>query len=445
MGRLKNSKHTIGLARQANLYTENTTDGSFAYLVGEITVPEVTQQAFDLMANGGSPGKYFAPAAGSRTGKINLKVSAFGFKRAYDPTTEECGVTAAVLHAHMLILGSLLGSAGPAAVSTDAEFLQGYGLHRCNFTGSKGATYGSGDVMGVASASELTVAGGNGTDYTVGQLFACGDGVADTAPSVSWIKGISTDTITLADACANTPVIGDDTWPTVVAALTAEEQIPFTLRLCGEDVSDKRALIGCIVDKATITFNAKEIAQIEFEISFSGITYYGTGGTFKALSVTPQMPQALIGGKGGRVTMGVGTGAMAAITLGNMIVEITNKIAPVPSIGATTGEAEKVTIEREVVVKVDYPMSTGATYTGGRTYWEQAFEEGAQHSLACYSGTAPGVGFAVFFPALHQSVAPKPIEKDGLKYEQLTLRPGQYSSDSASTGPGNSPVRFGAW
>jgi len=444
MARLGNKLRSVGIARQTAYATENTTDGSFTYGVVECELPDTAQDAFDLMAAANTPGTYYAPATGSRKGSIKLKTYGFGLKRSYDPTTEEVGITSGVLHMHMLLLGLALGS-NSDAITTDAEFLQGYGLFRPNFTASKTATYGNNDIASAASTSQFDVQAGNGADYQPGQLFACGSSASDTAPTVGWIKTIATDTITLAYAAANIAVANDDTWSTAVAALTVQQPVPFTLRIAGDQSTDKLALIGCQVDKVTLTAKAKEPLTIEFEISYAGLTYYNTGGGLKALTVKPQQSQPLIGGKGARVLIGVGGAALAATTIGEIVIEVANTSANVDSIGAADGTAERICVERRTAVKVAYPFDSSDPRTNGRTYWESAFEAGTDIALALESGILPGSGLALFMPALHQSAAPKMVDREGLKYEDLQLRPSQYEDDTGTTAPADTPVRFGVW
>lgn len=444
MSRLGNKMRSVGIARQAAYATENTTDASFTYGVVECDLPEVAQDAFDVMASANVPGTYYAPATGARRGSVKVKAYSHGLKKLYDPTAEEVGITAGVLHLHAILMALALGS-NSDAITSDAEFLQGFGLFRPNFTASKTATYGNNDVASVASTSQFDVQAGNGADYQPGQLFACGSSKTDTAPTVGWIKTITTDTITLAYAAANTAVINDDTWSTGVAALTNQQPAPFTMRITGDNAADKLALIGCQIDKLTMTIKAKEPLLLEFEISFAGIAYYSTGGGLQALTVKPQLAQPLIGGKGARALIGIAGGGLTATTLGEIVIEVTNTAANVDGIGAADGTAERINVERRVAVKVAYPRDSSDPMTNNRTYWENAFEAGTDVALAVESGILPGTGTAIFMPALHQFEAPKTVDREGLKFEEINLRPSQYSDDTGTTAPADTPLRFGVW
>jgi hypothetical protein len=66
-------------------------------------------------------------------------------------------------------------------------------------------------------------------------------------------------------------------------------------------------------------------------------------------------------------------------------------------------------------------------------------------ALAVESGILPGTGTAIFMPALHQFEAPKTVDREGLKYEEINLRPSQYSDDTGTTAPADTPLRFGVW
>jgi hypothetical protein len=435
---------SVGIARQTDFLTENTTGGSFTWMYAEVSIPEETQAIFDVMAKANAIGTHYAPAVGARTAKMSLKFTSYGLKRGYDPETQEPGVTSGVIPGTSLLIGLAMGSLSPD-VTSDAEFLQGFGLSRCDFTSSKGATFGNADVGAVTSASLFDVGAGNGGDYTPGQLFVCGSSKADTACSVSWIKTIATDTITLADACANTPVIGDDTFGTWVACLTNAQPVPFTLILTGSEATDKVAYIGCQVDSWKCTVKDSEVEQWELEISAAGVKAYNTGGGLQALSVLPQLPRPLIGNAGGRVTIGVDGSAMVAVTVGEVVIEGANEAARVGSIGAMNGTAERINIDRVVKITVKWPRSTTDTITNGEFPWQTYMTNGTPVSLALYSGATVGTGSAWRMPALHQSEPPKLIDEGGLKYDQLTLRPEQYTGDTGSTPPANAPIARGGW
>lgn len=444
MARHSWKQKSIGIARQSDFLTENTTPGSFSWFTAEASIPEETQAVFDVMANANATGTHYAPAVGARTAKLSLKFTGFGFKRGYDPETMEPGVTSGVLAANTILCALALGSAS-SSVTSDAEFLQGFGLFRSNFTASKGATFGNADVASVTSASVIDVQLGSGADYTPGQLVAFGSSKTDAAPSVSWLKTVATDTLTFADAAANIPQANDDSFATVVAALTNQQPVPFTLIMTGAEATDKVAYIGCQIDSWKLTLKDSEVAQWEMEISAASVKAYNTGGGLQPLTVLPQLPRPLIGNAGGRVTMGVDGAAMAAVTVGEIVVEGTNEPARVGSIGAANGTAERIVLNREVKVSVKWPRSSIDTITNGEFPWQTYFANGTSISLAWYSGTLPGTGSAGFFPSLHQSESPKLIDEGGLKYDQLTFRPGQYSDDTGSAAPADTPARIGAW
>lgn len=439
MARFGTKLQSVGVAYQPALTTEGST---FSYMVAEVGVPDTTQKSFDLLASAGSFGSYFAPATGAKAASIKMKFADFGFKRSYDPENTEPGVTAAIVHAHAMLVGCALGSASASATSA-AEFLQAYGLHRCNFTASKGATYGSADVATVTSALEIIVGGGNGSDYKSGQFFLCDSSKTAATPSMSWIKTIATDTLTFADACGTIPVVNDNTYPTVVAALTKAQPVPFTIHLLGSEAEDKIALIGGQIDGWKCTLKNGEPPMWELDISFIGIIYYATGGGLQALTIRPTLPYPMIGVNGGRVTVGVNGSAMGAVTVGEITIEGKNVPAEVGGLGASTGIAERIVVNREITVSVKWPRSSGDVLVGGQTPWADHFTNGTEIALATYSGTVPGTCQSWFLPALHLMEQPKLIDEGGLKYEELKLRPGEYAGDTSSTAPADTVVRHG--
>lgn len=434
---------SIALARESAIGTENTTDASFSCFAAEVEVPSYTQKVFDNVIATGKIGTHYPPVFGSRMGSVKLKFPLYGSKRGYDPEASEPGITAGVLPGTTILLGLLLGSNSDDADS-DAKFIAGKGLSVCDFTASKAATYGAADVAAATSATQIDVGAGNGADYKAGQLFVCDSTKTAGTPSVSWIKTIATDTLTFADACANPPVLNDNTYATWTAHNSSQDPTPFTLRILGDNAALKTALIGCRVEGGTITLNAQEPPMVELEVSFIGVTLYNTGGGTIALTVIPQVPQPVIGGNGGRLTMGWDGGALAAVGgLKDVQLVIKNTFAEVPGHGSTFGILEKPILQREITLKFKMPRSTADSIVGGRGPFEQYAQAGTAIAVALYSGTLPGNIFSVFMPACHQNEAPTEVDDGGLIYWQVSLRPQAYTGDTGTTGPADSNCRIG--
>lgn len=434
---------SIAIARQTALATENTTDASFGVFPAEVEVPELSRQIFDNMIATGKIGVNYAPAVGAIRGKIKLKFPAFGFKRGYAPATEEPGVTAGVISANAVLMGLALGSASDS-ITSDAEFLKGFGLSFSNFTAGFAATFANNTVAAATSALQIDVQAGEGVDYKPGQLVTFGSSATDNQNSVSWIKTISTDTIVFADAMSAAAQVNDDSFGTICAFNSSQQPVPFTLRLLGDNAGFKMAMVGCTIDSCKITPNASEPPMIEMEISAAGVTEYSTGGGTLPLTVTPTLPYPMLGNYGGRSTIGYNGAAMSAVNgLRDLSIEIANNWVDILGHGSQTGIAERICLGRDIKVNFKIPTSSADTKTNGEDFWDTYLTSANPIAMALYGGALPGTGFSVFMPALHQSEEPKMVEVDGLIHREITLRPGDYTGDTGTTGIADSALRVG--
>jgi hypothetical protein len=443
MARWKWPFQSIGFAMQADANTENTTDADFHYFVGELEIPETTQQIFDIAGKTGQVGASYAPAVGAKRATAKLKLPLFGVKRSFDPTIAEVGVTDAVISAVQVLSGLTLGSKSETP-TTAAELRKGFGLARANLSASFAATYANNEVAAVPSTTSIEVQAGHGNRFYAGQLFACGSSTSDTAETLTWIKSIAVDTLTFADAAGNQPEVNDDIWGSVVAYQSSAAPAPFSLRILGDGATFKQVLIGCTVVKANIVGKAGEPPMIEFEISAIDAKVYDTGGGLQSLSVSPSLPYPLVGTGAGRLTWGEAGAAMAPLCgVHELKIEIENKFADIPCHNKSSGISERVFTDRSIKVTMQIPRSSADTISNGNGPWQNGLSDGRTYQLAVYGGVLPGTLFSIFCPSLHQFAPPKMVEVEGLVYDELTFRCGVYVGDSGTGDAKNSNFRVG--
>jgi len=434
----------VGYAYQSDLNTENTTGADFQYFPAEVGMPDFTRAMFDLKMSTGQVGAKYAPTAGAKRAKITIKMPLYGFKKAFDPTTEEAGITANVINAAQVLTALALGSNSEAAGMSAANLAKGKGMAIADITAGWSATYANNEIASVPSTTSVTVQAGDGSKFKAGQLLACGVDKTDTAQTLAWIRSISTDTLTFLDAPGNQPQSNDDVWGSVVAFVSGQQPCPITIRLLGDNSAFKVALIGCIPSAWKFTGKAGEPPAIEVTFEAAGVTTYGTGGGLQPLTVTPQIPGPLLGTGAGRFTYSTGVSAMAAVCgIRDFGVEVTNAIVDIPCYGKTSGISERLVSDRDVKIKWTHPRDSSDTITGGSGPFDAMFEAGTQARFALYGGTLPGTLLSLLCPAMYLAEPPKPVEADGLVHDELTWRPAPYSADGASTDAGNSVFRVG--
>jgi hypothetical protein len=436
---------SVGFARQTALATENVTDGEFSWAPVQCELPESVAELFDLAIATGQVGTFYPPVTGDQTGTIKVKWLNYGAKRSYDPETEELGITASAIPVTIPLTALCLGSSSDS-ITTAANFLSGLGLSGTNFTATKSATYGNGDVASAASASQFNVGTGNGADYKAGQFYVGGPSKTSTALSRGWIKTIATDTITLADAAENTPIAGDDTFSTVVAHSSGQQPQPVTIRIVGKDAEFKIALVGCLPTKLSIEGVAGKPVMLEAEFSWLKMTVYATGGGFAstAHTVTPTQPYPLSKTGGGRATLNINGGTYFATTgLQDFKVDIENQYGDIQGHGGLGGIGERSFEQRITNVSLKFPRSSGDAVSNGMNQWRKALVDGTSFGIALYCGILPGTNFSIFLPALYLSEETKMALIGNTLSDELKFRPGVYTGDTGTTAPADSPVRLG--
>jgi len=422
---------TILAARQTDLTTENTVGASFTAFAAAVDVPDHAQEqedCSDLAA--GQFGAYEPPAPGSRSGgTISIRMPLEALKAGYDPTSEDPG-SAGVISPAMVLLGNALGSAGSSAVSSDAEFWQGYVLARTGYhAGSVNATGSTTSSVKVDDQSY----------YTAGALAIWGTTASEATPSVGWAKTLTNDTQDLVDTfepMAVAPANADDAFGTATAYLSSAEPVPLTMHILGDNAAFKYAYIGCVANRVKLDGMSGKTPMIEIDYTFTARKRYSTGGGLSApANFTRARP--FLGRYGGRFLVD-GT---AACGWGDFSVEVNFDIIPVECPNKEEGYSEFVRRLASVNVAAQIPIDSSDTITDNNSPMETKYANGTTMSIGGYMGQTIGGIASFLLPSVSLAEAPQLVDINGILGESIVARPAAYSGDTGSTAPADTLFR----
>lgn len=422
---------TVLAARQSDLTTENVTGASFTAFAAAVDVPDHAQEQEDFSdLAAGQFAAYEPPAPGSRSGgTISMRFPLECLKSGYDPTSEDPGA-AGVISPAMVLLGNALGSGGAAAVSSDAEFWQGYHLAR---TG-----YHAGSVNAVGSTtSQVKV--DDQSYYTAGALALWGTTASEATPSIGWAKTLTNDTQDLVDlfeAMAVAPANADDAFGTATAYLSGNEPVPLTMHILGDNAAFKYAYIGCVATRVKLDWMSGKTPMVEIDWMFTARKRYGSGGGLTApADFTRARP--FLGRYGGRFTVD-GT---ATCGWGDFSVEANFDIIPVECPNKEEGVSEFVRKLATVAVNAQIPIDSGDSISNNNSPMEEKYANGTTMTIAGYSGQTIGGIASMLLPAVKLAEAPQLVDINGILGESIVARPAAYSGDDGSAAPADTLLR----
>ena len=425
--------NSIAIARQSDATTENTTDGDFGVIPCEFEAEDLWESE-DLQLAAGQFGASEAPQPGRRHASVTMRGIVSGLKSAYDYTADAVdasGVPSPVL----ALLGAALGSGGAAAVSSSAEFLQGY--HGSRETFSNGEVNAGGSTTTVVNVADQST-------FTSGQFVSFRTDADEATPANGWVKTLTNagqDTVTTFGAMAAAPANADDRAPSVTYYLSSLAPPPLTIRRLGVDAAEKRSYTGFVAEALTLDLEAGKTPKWEIKGKCLARTRYSTGGGLLAPAVFKPV-RAIVGNNNGAL---LGNGAALA-GWHSLKVEVNWELIEIQAHGKPEGVSELVRVlraESPVMVSAVVPLQTSDSVAGGLDSWEVAFRDGTTYSLELRSGTVPGGCMGVLLPSLHLAAPPKRVDLNGLDAYELSLRADTYSLDDGSTAPADTVIRIG--
>ena len=272
MARLVAKRRTIGFARQTALTTENTTASDFTYFPCVFPDPDHAQEQEDFSdLQSGQAGAFEPPAPGSKSGgSITVQFPMSALKTGYDPTSEDPG-DAGVISPAAVLLANAIGSAGNSAVSSAAEFAQGYHMARTGYVAT--------DVAAGSTTTAINV--NTGASYTTGSAVMVDSSASAGSPAFGWITDITSgtpDVITIAAASAVTAAASDNSYGVATGYMSGNDTVPLTFRVSGDNSAFLDTYIGCVAKSIKLDLAAKKTAMCEIVFQFADRKRYGSGG-----------------------------------------------------------------------------------------------------------------------------------------------------------------------
>jgi hypothetical protein len=295
-----------------------------------------------------------------------------------------------------------------------------------------------GQSIGGYSAAAVT----GGTPSTVGidnailsSIYSAGGAIVTKATDGTYMLavlktvtdgGVSDHELeTLAPMAAN-PDGSDVSWGAINSYASDDAPVAMTIELQTQNAAGKIVCGGCIAQTVKIPLGPRVAPMIEvtFVINeihvISGAALSATGYTLPLLS--PPTKAA-----GGRATLGSSTVRFHDLTL-----ELSQTLEPEDDHNSSQGVADVTATERKQLLTYTRLLTGAPTDLDALT---------TRDPIVVAFGTQPGrmFGFAMPAPVL---IAAASLEANGNRWAQtFKCEAGQYTGDSASTGPGNSAFR----
>lgn len=227
-----------------------------------------------------------------------------------------------------------------------------------------------------------------------------------------------------------------------------------TLRITGESSAMERRFFGCVLSKASFSFDAdwRLYCTAEF-IAYGGecpkSELSGSGGGIQTVAECLAL-EPLVSRGGARWV--VGSNVITSLADGTVDAngsadirdvawewDIPHYVALMP----TGRQGVKEVITRSPVISASFSVPDISDYevTAGQ-FAEEAWRNLTEFSLSGYLGDTPGQIFALNLPRLIPTAYPEVVFVDGGRHRKVSGKCGHYTGDTASTDGGNKPARF---
>jgi len=425
---------SAGFAREAAFGTPNTDLGDYRIFPAAIDgVPTPGRTGEDVRRKTGQFGSYLPTLPGGRDGStFTVQFPWTVGLLTYDAATGTFQ-TGNGQSPFGVLVANFLGSRN-SNVSSDANLIQGLNTWI--------QAYAADGVASAADASHVTVKNPTpgGAAYTVGNFVATCDDIADpTRMQYGFIKSKSGDALTLSEDAADTAQADDSLIPSWTAALTAEQQIPMTWQFWGIETAQLIRLAGCMASEVRLICPPGKTPMCEIDYISTDMQWIASGGGLQVPADLWELCAPMTGEFGARVTV---AGAVFC-GIEEFQITITADLQPIGCASGIQGVTTRDTRDRRVEITFLSPEDTDNAPTDGNSFFEYGWIAKTPLSVGTYVGNAPGRIAATWMPLGYVFNQPTLQERNGALYWQVTIVPGIYSGDGASTGPGNSVFRVG--
>lgn len=228
---------------------------------------------------------------------------------------------------------------------------------------------------------------------------------------------------------------------------------PLTLRITGEHASQEKRYLGCMLSKATITFDAdwRPYCTAEY-IAYggevrgtSGGLFAGSGSVEECLAIEPLVER-------GGARFVVGSNVFATLADGTVDadgtcdirdIEITWDIPHYVATKPPGTQGVKEVLMRSPTISAAFTLPDISDFeVSGAHFAEEAWRNLTEVSFSMYLGDTPGRLFAANLPRLLINQFPEVVMVDGARHRRIQGKCGHYSGDTASTDAGNKVARF---
>lgn len=235
--------------------------------------------------------------------------------------------------------------------------------------------------------------------------------------------------------------------PTFNAYPSTTAPSPITIRVCGEHVDMERRYIGCILSKASFSYDAdwRLWCTAEF-IAYGGEPAVRTtgGGGLQVVAETLAL-EPLVARGGARFV--VASNAFTTFNNASVDVDGTPDIRDVElnweiphyvATGPTGTEGVYTVVTRSPIVSAAFSVPDISDFhVSSEHFAEAAWRNQSALSLTCYMGDTPGQLCAWSIRSGIVTGFPEPVQVDGIRHRRVNIEAGYWSGDAASTDAGN--------
>lgn len=238
--------------------------------------------------------------------------------------------------------------------------------------------------------------------------------------------------------------------PTLTIYPSTTAPTPITIRVNGEHADMARAYIGCVLSKATMTFDSdwRPYWNCEF-VAYGGEdrTTYDGG----LMAVTECLPlEPLVSRGGARFVIGsnvVGTLADGTVdpdgTCDVRDFELSWEFPHYATRCPTGTEGVGQVVVRSPMQTISFSLPDISDFEVSSEHMgEAAWRNLTEISVSLYLGDTPGQIFAANIPRMIMTAYPEVVMVDGARHRRFVGEAGHYAGDGASTDAGNKSGRY---
>lgn len=234
---------------------------------------------------------------------------------------------------------------------------------------------------------------------------------------------------------------------TIFPSSTAPSSL--TIRVTGEHANQEKRYLGCVLSKATMSFDADWRPYWNCELIAYGGEVRGTSGGLQ--TVAECLPLEPLVARGGARFV-IGSNVIATLADGTVDAdgtcdvrdfelswEFPHYVARKP----TGTEGVKEVIVRSPTQTVAFALPDISDYEVSSAHMgEAAWRNLTELSVSLYMGDTPGQIFSANIPRMIPTAYPEVVMIDGVRHRRFAGEAGAYTADGASTDAGNKSGRY---